>query len=343
MILKGLIVSSLFILFANAEESSKLPKIRRLNHIPVKKALVGDNVKLSCVLPKSGDKRRLHEYTWSKDGRVLTKGAHYKIRRFTFLKIRSVKLSDSGKYKCVIKNSHGSDSLTTEVRVYSRSSQNVKCDLRFVDQRGSQVRVDIVGNYMDLDCAVHSCKDVSVTWFFNGKMLTSAKISKARRKKLSRNGQFLELWNLLPRDNGKYTCYVSNGDATISRTYSVKAIQVLRASPFLVSPKGNSTIYVKLGQNKTVECVAYAQRNMHFQLLRIIKNDSANGTDRLEVFQKPTQFSADFAFHADKGRRNRAVVQFNNITKKDLGLYTCMAGNSFGFSSVSFYLRQDPS
>ena len=99
-------------------ESAKVPRIRRVNHIPEKKALVGESVKLFCELPKSGDKRRLHEYTWSKDGRILTKGEHYKIRRFTFLKIRSVKLSDSGKYKCVIKNAHGNDSLTTEVRVY---------------------------------------------------------------------------------------------------------------------------------------------------------------------------------------------------------------------------------
>ena len=57
-------------------------------------------------------------------------------------------------------------------------------------------------------------------------MLTSAMISKARRKKLSRGGQFLALQNLHPRDSGKYTCYVSNGDATINRTYSVEATRM---------------------------------------------------------------------------------------------------------------------
>ena len=116
----------------------------------------------------------------------------------------------------------------------------------------------------------------------------------------------------------------------------------MRASPFLDSPKDNSTFYVKLGQNKTVECLAYAQGNIHFQLLRIIKNNSANGTDRLEVLQKPTDFFTDFTHDADVVRRNRAVFHFNNITKKDIGLYTCMAGNSVGFAAVSFNLRQDP-
>ena len=99
-------------------ESAKAPRIRRVNHVPVKKVVVGESVKLFCELPKSGGKRRLHEYTWSKAGRVLTKGEHYKIRRFRFLKIRSVKLSDSGEYKCVIKNAHGNDSLTTKLIVH---------------------------------------------------------------------------------------------------------------------------------------------------------------------------------------------------------------------------------
>ena len=116
----------------------------------------------------------------------------------------------------------------------------------------------------------------------------------------------------------------------------------MRARPFLDSPKDNSTIYVKLGQNKTVECLAYAQGNIHFQLLRITKNHSANGTDVIEVMQKPTDFSADYASDADVVRRNRVAFHFNNITKKDLGLYTCMAGNSVGFAAVSFNLRQDP-
>ena len=62
--------------------------------------------------------------------------------------------------------------------------------------------------------------------FSNGKMLKSAELNEINRKKLSRNGQFLELLNLLPRDNGKYTCYVSNGDATINRTYSVEATRM---------------------------------------------------------------------------------------------------------------------
>ena len=113
----------------------------------------------------------------------------------------------------------------------------------------------------------------------------------------------------------------------------------MRARPFVDIPKDNSTIYVKLGQNKTVECLAYAQGNVQFQLARITKNHSAHA---LEVIEKPTDFSADYASDADVVRRNRVAFHFNNITKKDLGSYLCAAGNSFGFGTVPFYLRQDP-
>ena len=99
---------------------------------------------------------------------------------------------------------------------------------------------------------------------------------------------------------------------------------------------------MKLGQNKTVECLAYSQGNIHFQLLRIAKNHSANGTDVTEVIQKPTDFSVDYSSDANVTPRKRAAFHFNNVSRKDLGLYMCMVGNPVGFAEVSFYLRQDP-
>ena len=77
-------------------------------------------MKLFCELPKDVGNRRLYEYTWSKDGKVIAKSDRYKIRRFTFLKIRTVTVKDSGNYKCIIKNQFGSDSLTTEVHIYCK-------------------------------------------------------------------------------------------------------------------------------------------------------------------------------------------------------------------------------
>ena len=38
-------------------------------------------------------------------------------------------------------------------------------DFRFVDQGGPLEFIEVAGNNMVLDCAVHSCKDVAVTWW----------------------------------------------------------------------------------------------------------------------------------------------------------------------------------
>ena len=101
-------------------ESAKAPRIRRVKYTPVKNAVAGVHVKLFCEVPKGKRNAKLHEYTWSKDGRILAKSYHYKIRRFAFLKIRSVTVEDSGVYKCVVKNQYGSDSLTTKVHIYCK-------------------------------------------------------------------------------------------------------------------------------------------------------------------------------------------------------------------------------
>ena len=98
-------------------ESAKAPRIRRVDYTPVKNAVAGEDMKLFCKVPKDTRNGRFSEYTWSKDGRILARSNHYKIRRFAFLKIRSVTVKDSGIYKCVVKNQYGSDSLTTKVKI----------------------------------------------------------------------------------------------------------------------------------------------------------------------------------------------------------------------------------
>ena len=111
------------------------------------------------------------------------------------------------------------------------------------------------------------------------------------------------------------------------------------------SPKDNSTIYVKLGENKTVECVAYYQGTIHIQLLRVVRNHSANGTDesqRIIVWQKPTKYITEKVDDANILIKIKAIFHFNNVSKADLGLYGCMAGNSVGPSTVSFILRERP-
>ena len=90
----------------------------------------------------------------------------------------------------------------------------------------------------------------------------------------------------------------------------------------------------------TVECVAYADGNMHFQLLKVKKNRNADGsTSPLEVVKKHTEFIFEEK-SASTGKWYRAIFHFSNITKKDFDVYTCMAGNSVGFSATSFRIKE---
>ena len=95
----------------------------------------------------------------------------------------------------------------------------------------------------------------------------------------------------------------------------------------------------------TVECVAFAAGNIHFQLLKVKPNRTSNGSNSndfnspLEVLKKPTEFSSEGKSKAT-AQTYRAIFYFNNITKKDFFTYTCMAGNSVGFSATSFTIKE---
>ena len=101
----------------------------------------------------------------------------------------------------------------------------------------------------------------------------------------------------------------------------------------MLKPVDNSTIYTSVGENVTVGCVAYAKGNLHFQLLRV--TESSNGSKVLQVLKKPTVYRIEPS-------TTQAIFFFNNVTKSDFSLYTCMAGNSLGYARTSFRLAGKP-
>eukprot|EP00795_Rhopilema_esculentum_P012395 gene12395-3053_t len=213
--------------------------------------------------------------------------------------------------------------------------------MRFAKRDFAPELVEIVGNKVSLDCTIHSSGPVTITWYFNGKMLTFDTINKNRLMKISPDRQVLTLLQLHPKDQGKYECIVSNGRSSINRTMNVIPHEVVRTSPYMLKPVDNSTIYASVGQNVTVECVAYAQGNLHFQLLRVTAK-SSNGSKVIQVLKKPTEYKSDPLSDTKSVRRIEAVFHFNNISRDDFFVYTCMAGNSVGYATSSFRLAEIP-
>ena len=119
-------------------------------------------------------------------------------------------------------------------------------------------------------------------------------------------------------------------------SFSFLSAEVVRASPYILHPADESVFWAHIGQNMTIECAAFVVGNIHFQLLKMNENRSK---DRLEVLKKPTTFISE-GKRRNVAQRYRAIFHFNKITKKDFDEFTCMAGNSAGFSATSFRIKE---
>ena len=117
----------------------------------------------------------------------------------------------------------------------------------------------------------------------------------------------------------------------------------IRRSPFFISPMDQSRFYASIGQSIKIECKAVGfGLQLNFQLLQVKKADSNNGSWSLNVVKKPTQFQITESARGSR-KTHTAIIQFDDISKKDFGQYTCMVGNSIGYSTTSFIIKKKPS
>ncbi len=106
----------------------RTPKIDRARSLSTSrtKPFLGGNLKLFC-LADGDSKKQGDRYTWMKDGqKIMDDGGRIKIRKYTFLKVKSIRQSDAGLYKCMLGNSVGHDSLTFNIKVFPRCEYQFK-------------------------------------------------------------------------------------------------------------------------------------------------------------------------------------------------------------------------
>uniref|UniRef100_A0A665W6R7 receptor protein-tyrosine kinase n=1 Tax=Echeneis naucrates TaxID=173247 RepID=A0A665W6R7_ECHNA len=170
----------------------------------------------------------------------------------------------------------------------------------------------------------------TLKWFKNGKEF----------KRDHRIGGFKvrdHVWTIImesvvPSDKGNYTCVVENQYGSINHTYQLDVVERSPHRPILQAGlPANRTVAV--GSDVEFECKVFSDPQPHIQWLKHIEvNGSGVGPDGLpfvRVLKTAGLNTTD---------KEMEVLQLRNVSFDDAGKYTCLAGNSIGFSHHSAWL-----
>uniref|UniRef100_A0AAQ4PUZ2 Fibroblast growth factor receptor n=1 Tax=Gasterosteus aculeatus aculeatus TaxID=481459 RepID=A0AAQ4PUZ2_GASAC len=163
----------------------------------------------------------------------------------------------------------------------------------------------------------------SLKWYKNGKEF----------KRDHRIGGFKvrdHVWTIImesavPSDKGNYTCLVENEYGSINHTYQLDVVERSPHRPILQAGlPANRTAVV--GSDVEFECKVFSDPQPHIQWLKHEEfNGSRLGPDGLAYVRVLKVGEME-------------VLQLRNVSFDDAGKYTCLAGNSIGYSYHSAWL-----
>ncbi|XP_011613790.1 fibroblast growth factor receptor 1-A isoform X1 [Takifugu rubripes] len=304
----------------------------------------GQPLDLSC--PASDSTQAVN---WTKDHVLVVDGEHTRIRN-GHLEIESVELSDSGLYACTTFGNHsGLFNISVDVLASSEDDEE--------DEESSSEEAKLLGSQKELPMApqwahpekmakklhaVPASKTVKFRCQASGNPTPTLKWYKNGRefKRDHRIGGFKvrdHMWTIImeavvPSDKGNYTCVVENQYGSINHTYQLDVVERSPHRPILQAGlPANRTAVV--GSDVEFECKVFSDPQPHIQWLKHIEvNGSRHGPDGLPYVRilKTAGFNI-----TDK---EMEVLQLRNVSFDDAGKYTCLAGNSIGFSHHSAWL-----
>ncbi|KAB7506291.1 Fibroblast growth factor receptor 3 [Armadillidium nasatum] len=292
------------------------------------------------------------------------------------LRIKNVRLSDTGDYACLWKLENGTSGwYNYTVMVFPRSDDypEPQALTAYPEGEGSVTHELVMrpaGNVIDLKCNKGESKDVvydSVTWLKNGEE------PKRELGEVKIRGMILKMRNIIPSDSGNYTCYAKKGDQYINKTFSVHVIVTVGNStvfqciltrdqvPYItwlkhnkkhngtidVDDKGSYTVlkselwailYLTVGRNVSLSIAIY-EKNTPVPYIVWCKDLPHSIVDSEPFIDKMYYEAQDCKDGKNLTLDNPQILTLNNITKEDEGWYTCVAANSLGISYSTAYLE----
>ncbi|XP_060787017.1 hemicentin-1 isoform X2 [Neoarius graeffei] len=306
-------------------------------------SLVTAHVSQKVVLPCEVEADAAASVLWRKDGLPVPLDSRFVLLPDGSMRIKSVQLTDAGRYYCSVSNKAGSDLRSMELRVYVGPS---------ISPAPFNVTV-MMGRRAVLGCESSGVPVPQVSWKRNGQALNTH--SGAYR--VMPSGSLLILSPSL-EDEGYFECTVTNevgeerkvievtlqvppsiDDDVISVT-AVKMESVVlpchvtgRPTPSISWSRGQTALDTRSGSHRTLPTEAPEIRNMVEAVNMLLNQDVVLNCD-VHGFPKPSVTWLKEGVPIATGQRLRVLsdgtLRLSQVTLGDEGTYSCLAQNAAG-------------
>ena len=191
---------------------------------------------------------------------------------------------------------------------------------------------------MTLRCKVQfkDAGDVWTFWFFNGRLMKTTPLIKARSNKALKNTikeyiMTLELKHARLAQNGTYTC-----GANFTAILSVQNISVsVRDVRGPELEQSDSTVQITNGKNETITCNSVYPEASYVDTFWLF-----NGSRK----QTNSKYAVNESFDGGEGtiKRKKISLTIHNAGLKDSGQYSCVLNTSHGLRLKNFSVRVVP-
>ncbi|XP_061699094.1 fibroblast growth factor receptor 3 isoform X3 [Syngnathoides biaculeatus] len=305
----------------------------------------GDTLEVSCDPEEDSAARPA---LWYKDGAVLLPGERTRPGQRT-LRIVNVSQEDSGVYACRLARTDKllsnytirvTDSLSSgDDEDYDEDPADAGNDNEAPywtrpDRMDKKLLAVPAASTVKFRCAASGKPTPGIHWLKNGKEFKGEQ--RMGGIKLRHQQWSLVMESAVPSDRGNYTCVVRNKYGAIAHTYQLDVIERAPHRPILQAglPANQSAV---VGSDVEFHCKVYSDAQPHIQWLKHIEiNGSrfdADGGPFVKILKTAGINTTD---------NELEVLLVSNVSLEDAGEYTCLAGNSIGFTHNSAWLTVLP-